>query len=113
MNNGNSRLIFILDLVIMYAAFYGIHMLYKDHTMIPLKAMLLMLFVALMWFFISINSNVVRINTRSKVILVLKDIIVGYSVLSAAVVAAVAIFGEFRPNDKLILFPLLFAVMSG
>ncbi len=111
MNNGNSRFIFILDLMIMYAAFFGIHAQYQGHTMIPLKAMLLMLFVALMWFFISINSNVVRINTRSKVILVLKDIIVGYSVLSVAVITTVAIFGEFRPNDKLVLFPLLFAVI--
>ena len=111
MNNGNSRFIFIFDLVIIYAAFYGIYLQYNGHTMISLKAILLMAFVALMWFFISINSGVVRINTRSKVILVLKDIIVGYSVLSAAVVATVAIFGEFRPNDKLILFPLLFAVI--
>ncbi|MEA1945803.1 MAG: undecaprenyl-phosphate glucose phosphotransferase [Thermodesulfobacteriota bacterium] len=111
MNNGNSRFIFILDLVIIFAAFYGIYLQYNGHTMISLKAILLMAFVALMWFLISINSNVVRINTRSKVILVLKDIIVGYSVLSVAVITTVAIFGEFRPNDKLVLFPLLFAVI--
>jgi len=111
MNNGNSRFIFIFDLVIIIAAFYGIYLQYNGHSMISLKAILLMAFVALMWFLISINSNVVRINTRSKVILVLKDIIVGYSVLSVAVITTVAIFGEFRPNDKLILFPLLFAVI--
>ena len=32
-----------------------------------------------------------------------------YSVLSAIVVALVAIYGEFRPNDKLVLYPLFYA----
>jgi Undecaprenyl-phosphate glucose phosphotransferase len=111
MNNGNSRLIFILDLVVMYAAFYGIYYYYNGHTMIPFRAMLLMGFVALMWFFICINSGVVRIDRRSKIIPVLRDVLVGYSVLSTAVVATVSVFGEFRPNDKLVLYPLLFAVI--
>jgi len=111
MNNGNSRLIFILDLVVMYAAFYGTYYHYNDHVMIPFRAVLLMGFVALMWFLISINSNLVRIDRRSKVAPVLTDILVGYSVLSAAVIAAVSIFGEFRPNDKLILYPLLYGVI--
>ena len=111
MNNDNSRFIFILDLMVMYAAFYGTYYHYKGHAMIPFRAMLLMGFVALMWFFICINSNVVRINRSSKVVLALRDIIVGFSVLSAAVVSMVAIFGEFRPNDKLILYPLLYSVI--
>lgn len=111
MNNGNSRLIFVLDLVVMYAAFYGTYYYYNGHAMIPFRGILLMGFVALMWFFICINSSIVRINRRSRVILVLRDVMVGYSVLSATVVATVAIFGEFRPNDKLVLFPLLFAVI--
>jgi len=50
MSNGNSRLIFILDLVVMYAAFYGTYYYYNGHAMIPFEAMLLMGFVALMWF---------------------------------------------------------------
>jgi Undecaprenyl-phosphate glucose phosphotransferase len=33
-------------------------------------------------------------------------------VLSAFVIATVAIFGEFRPNDKLVLYPLLFSFIS-
>jgi len=111
MNNGNSRLIFILDLVIMYTAFYGTYYHYNRHAMISLKAILLMGFVSLMWFFVCINSNVVRINRRSRVVSALRDVIVGYSVLSAAAVAAVGIFGEFRPNDKLILYPFLFSVI--
>ena len=111
MNNGNSRLIFVLDLVVIYTAFYGTYYYYNGHAMIPFRAMLLMGFIALMWFLISINSRVVRINRRSKVVPALKDILVAYSVLSAAVIAAVATFGNFRPNDKLILYPLLFAVI--
>ena len=111
MNNGNSRLIFILDLVVMYAAFYGTYYHYHGHAMIPFQAMLLMGFVALMWFLISINSSLVRIDRRSRVVPVLRDILVGYSVLSAAIIAVVAIFGEFRPNDKLILYPILYSVI--
>ena len=110
MSNSNSRVIFILDLVIMYAAFYGTYYHYNGHAMISFRAMLLMGFAALMWFFICINSNVVRINRRSRVVILFKDVIVGYSVLSATLVTIVAIFGEFRPNDKLILYPLLLSV---
>ena len=111
MNNGNSRLIFILDLLVMYAAFYGTYYHYNGHAMIPFRAMLLMGFVALIWFLICINSSVIRINRRSRVAPTLRDVVVGYSVLSAAIVAVVAIFGEFRPNDKLILYPLFFALI--
>lgn len=42
----------------------------------------------------------------------LKDILIAYSVLSTVTIALVAVFGEFRPNDKLILYPLLFSVIS-
>ena len=111
MNNDNSRIIFILDLLVMYAAFYGTYYHYEGHAMISFQAVLLMGFVALMWFIISINSNIVRINRRSKVVPILRDVVVGYSVLSAAAVAVVGILGEFRPNDKLILYPLLFSVI--
>jgi FlaA1/EpsC-like NDP-sugar epimerase len=41
-----------------------------------------------------------------------KDIIIAYSVLSTITIATVAIFDEFRPNDKLILYPLLFGTIS-
>ena len=111
MNNGNSRLIFVLDLVAMYAAFYCTYYHYNGNAMIPFRAMLLMGFVALMWFFICINSSIVQIDRRSRVVLVLRDVLVGYSVLSATLVSVVAIFGEFNPNDKLILYPLLFSVI--
>jgi Undecaprenyl-phosphate glucose phosphotransferase len=111
MNNGNSRLIFILDIVVMYAVFYGTYYHYKGHAMIPFRAMLLMGFIALMWFFICINSNIVRISRRSKVSVALRDVLVGYSVLSATVIVTVSIWSEFSPNDKLILYPLLFAVI--
>jgi len=71
----------------------------------------LMGFVALIWFFICINSSVVRISRKSRIVAALRDVLVGYSVLSVAVIAVVGIFGEFRPNDKLILYPLLFSVI--
>ena len=40
MNNGNSRITFILDLMVVYTAFYGTYYHYKGHAMISLGAML-------------------------------------------------------------------------
>jgi Undecaprenyl-phosphate glucose phosphotransferase len=68
--------------------------------------------IVIYWFLISVNSNVLRINRLSTTISVSKDILIAYSVLSTITIATVAIFGEFRPNDKLILYPLLFGAIS-
>jgi FlaA1/EpsC-like NDP-sugar epimerase len=68
--------------------------------------------IVIYWFLISVNSNVLQINRLSTTISVSKDILIAYSVLSTITIATVAIFGEFRPNDKLILYPLLFGAIS-
>ncbi len=109
--DGNSRALFVLDLTIIYGCFFGVYVYYKGWIAIPFKAVLLMGFVGSLWFFIAINSNISRVNHRTGVLDILKNVLAGYSVLSAAVVASVAIWGNFRPNDKLVLYPLLYAVV--
>jgi len=38
----------------------------------------------------------------------LKNTFIAYSVISVVVIAIVAIYGNFRANNKLVLYPLLF-----
>ena len=52
-----------------------------------------------------------QIHRHSRIITVTRDIFIAFSVLSAVLIATVAIFDEFRPNDKLILYPLLYSVI--
>jgi len=106
-----SATIFILDLLILYAYFLGAFAHYSGLKMIPLKGALLMLFIALVWFIVALNSSIATVNIESKIFSVLKDTLIGYSVLSVSVIVVVAVFGEFTPNNKLILWPLLLAVI--
>jgi Undecaprenyl-phosphate glucose phosphotransferase len=78
---------------------------------IPLKGNILIGLIVIYWFLISVNSDILKINRFSNTYKILKDIFIAYSVLSTATIATVAIFGEFRPNDKLILYPLLYGVI--
>ena len=68
--------------------------------------------IVIYWFLISVNSDILKINRLSNTIRVVKDILIAYSVLSTLTIATVAIFGEFRPNDKVILYPLLFGFIA-
>ena len=112
MQNGNSRILFIVDLTIMFTFFFVVFKYYTGGTMIPLKGNILMGLIVIYWFLISVNSDILRINRLSNTIKIMKDILLAYSVLSTFTIATVAIFGEFRPNDKLILYPLLFGVIA-
>ena len=111
MENVNSRSLFIIDLLIMFTFFFVVFTYYNGGTMIPLKGNILMGLIAIYWFLISINSDILKISRLSPANKVLKDILIAYSVLSTITITTVAIFGEFRPNDKLILYPLLFGVI--
>jgi Undecaprenyl-phosphate glucose phosphotransferase len=112
MENGNSRILFITDLVIMFTCFFFVFKHYTGGTMVPLKGNVLMGLIVIYWFLISVNSNILRINRLSKIMTVSKDILIAYSVLSTITIATVAIFGQFRPNDKLLLYPLLFGAIA-
>jgi Undecaprenyl-phosphate glucose phosphotransferase len=112
MKNGNSRSLFITDLVIMFTFFFVVFKYYTGGTMVPLKGNVLMGLIVIYWFLISVNSNILKINRLSETIAVSKDILIAYSVLSTITITTVAIFGEFRPNDKLVLYPLLFGAIA-
>jgi Undecaprenyl-phosphate glucose phosphotransferase len=111
MENGNSRILFIIDLIIMFTFFLVVYTYYNGGTMIPLKSNFLIGLIVIYWFLISVNSDILKINRFVNTNKVLKDILIGYSVLSTVTIATVAIFGDFRPNDKLILYPLLYSVI--
>ena len=112
MKNEKSRILFIIDLTIMFTFFFVVFRSYTGGTMIPFKGNILMGLIVIYWFFISVNSDILRINRLSNTFKVLNDILIAYSVLSTITIATVAIFGEFRPNDKLILYPLLFGATA-
>ena len=107
----NSRILFVFDLAIIYLCFLGVYVSYSGSVAIPFKASLLMGFVGIFWFLISINSNILNINAQTRIIETARNTLVAFSVLSAGVIAVVAIFGNYRPNDKLVLYPLLFSVI--
>ena len=110
--NGNSRFLFLFDLSIIYICFFSVYIYYEGFTSIPLKGNILMVAVAFLWFIISVNSDVCRVNRQSRSVKTVEKVLVAYSILSVAVIAMVAIFGEFRPNDKLLLFPLFYAFLA-
>jgi len=113
MKNGDSRILFIIDLLILFAFFIAVFTHYNGGTMIPFKGIILMALIVFYWLLISVNSDILKINPLISPVKVLKNILIAYSVLSTATIATVAIFGEFRPNDKLLLYPLLYgAVLS-
>ena len=106
-----SAIIFILDLLILYACFLGVFVHYRGFTSIPLGAGILMVFIALVWFIIALNSSIATVHIESRIFSILKDTLIGYSVLSVGVIGIVAVFGEFAPNNKLILWPLFFGLI--
>ena len=110
--NGNSRFLFLFDLSIIYICFFSVYIYYQGFTSIPLKGNILMVAVAFLWFIISVNSNVCKVSRQSRFVKTVENVLVAYSILSVAVIAMVAIFGEFRPNDKLLLFPLFYAFLA-
>lgn len=105
-----SATIFIFDLLVLYASFLGVFVYYNGLIPVSFKANMLMLLVGFMWFIIAFNSSATSISIDSKILSTLKDTLVGYSVLSVSVIGTVAVFGEFAPNNKLILWPLFIAL---
>ena len=111
-NGISARAIFITDLFVIYACFGLVFIHYNSWGLLPLKAVLLMGYIGFLWFFIAISSSISNIDSKTVVLNVFKNTLTGFSVLCAGVVFAVAIGGEFRPNDKLILYPIFFAFIS-
>ena len=101
----------MLDLLIMHTCFFGVFVHFHGHVSIPLKGAILIAYINLAWFVIVLNSSITSVNIQSKILPFLKDTLIGYSVLTVSVISAVSLFGEFAPNNKLILWPLLMAVI--
>ncbi|RLC09527.1 MAG: hypothetical protein DRI24_21640 [Deltaproteobacteria bacterium] len=110
MKPSKSATIFIFDLLILYGSFFGVFVHYEGFVAISYKANILMAFVALMWFIIAVNSSIVSMSTETRMSTIFKDTLLGYSVLSVGVIGAVSVFGNFAPNNNLILWPLLFGL---
>jgi len=108
-NGISARAIFITDLIVIYACFGFVFIHYNGWSPLPLKAALLMGYIGFLWFFIALSSSISNVDSKTGVFNVFKNTLTGFSVLCAGIVFAVAIGGEFRPNDKLILYPILFA----
>jgi len=108
-----SATVFVIDLVILFASFIGVFIYFNGWSFLPFKGAILLSYIAIAWFLIASNSSITSITIQSKILYVIKDTLIGYSVLSSSMIAVVAIFGEFAPNNKLILWPLfLSAVLS-
>ena len=105
-----SSTIFIFDLLILYAAFFGVFVHYQGFVAIPYKAGALMVFVALLWFLIALNSSVASLHIETRLLTILRETLVGYALLSVGVIGVVAIFGQFAPNNKLVLWPLFISL---
>ena len=88
--NGNSRFLFLFDLSIIYICFFSVYIYYEGFTSIPLKGNILMVAVAFLWFIISVNSDVCRVNRQSRSVKTVEKVLVAYSILSVAVIAVVA-----------------------
>ena len=111
MKNGDSKILFIIDLLILFAFFFAVFTYYNGGTMIPFKGIILMALIVVYWFLICVNSDILKINRLISPVRVLQNVLIAYSVLSTATIATVAILGEFRPNDKLLLYPLLYGAV--
>ena len=60
--NGNSRALFIIDLLAIYSFFFIVFGYYRGESSIPFGGGLLMGFIGFSWFFISINFNICKVK---------------------------------------------------
>ena len=102
----HSTAIFIADLLFIYISFLGVYIHYNGYSHTSLITNLLMIYITLVWFFIHLNLQIAYINIESNLFLILKEILIGYSLLSASVIFLLSAFDEFTPNHKMILWAL-------
>ena len=110
--NGKSRIIFLIDLSIIIFSFSAYYIYYNGWNHISYKAIVTLTFAVLVWFVISLNSDLYKVSANSKVVSNLISLFSSFSVLTVCVIFFVAIFGEFKPNGNFILFPLLYTVVA-
>jgi Undecaprenyl-phosphate glucose phosphotransferase len=108
--NGKSRLIFLIDLmiIILSLGIYYVHNVGWEH--ISYKPITTLGYIVLVWVLVSINSDVYRIGATSDIFKNLVALFTAFSILTACVIFFVAVFGNFKPDNKLVLYPLLYSV---
>jgi Undecaprenyl-phosphate glucose phosphotransferase len=111
MENGNSRILFVIDLTIIFSFYFATYRFFTDYTFIPLKCNILMVLIVICWFLISVNSDILKINCLSNISKIFKDILIAYSVLSTLIVSVVLSFGNFKSNEKLIIYPIVLSII--
>lgn len=109
--DNHSKILFLLDLASIYLNFLFVYLFYNGWGLISLNAVILMIFIGILWFFISINTNTLSISTHTRSTDLIKGQLTSYSVLTTGVIVSVAVFGNFKDSNKMILFPLLFAFL--
>ncbi|WP_419659017.1 undecaprenyl-phosphate glucose phosphotransferase [Desulfosarcina variabilis] len=111
MEYGNSRILFILDLLIIFLFFFAIFRLNNAPSGILIKHNIIMIIIVILWFLICVNSDVLRINSLSNIIKIFKDTLIAYSVLSSLVISIVLFVNIFGSYDKLIIYSLFFSFL--
>lgn len=114
MKSNKSRGIFLLDLVIINVSFFGyyVYALRQGFVIAPYAYILFISVASLSWLFISINSSIHVLNASTRITTTLKNLFVGYSCLTVGLIVILAVLGNFKDQNKYILYPLLFAAVS-
>ena len=104
--NGRLWLLFIMDLVIMFCLYYSFYRYYSNSLFISSNAIFLMVIILFVWILITVNSHLCTLSSNTRLFDLLLTTVKAYSFLSALLIATVAIFGHFKPNANLLLYPL-------
>ena len=109
--DNNSKVLFLVDLILIYLNFLWVYVLYNGWGLISLDAVFLMIFIGILWFFISINTNILSIGIQTNATDIVKGQLTSFSVLSTGIIVSVVVFGNFKDSTKIILLPLLFSFL--
>ena len=105
--NGKLWILFILDLIVMVCSYYYFYRYYNNSLFISSKAFSIMGIIILVWVIITVNSNLCNLSINAKLFDLILTTIKAYSFLSALLITIIAIFGNFKPNANIVLYPLL------
>ena len=97
-----------LTVIILSFAIYYIHSAGWDD--VSYKPIITLVYIVFIWILLSINSDVYKIGATSEIPRNLIALFTSFSVLTACVIFFVAVFGNFKPNGNMVLYPLLYTV---
>lgn len=103
--------IFIIDLLIIFTSHLACFIYYRGVAGISVEILALSIPLGLTWYLIALNSAVATLSVETPIFDILIKLFVAYSVLTAAMIFSVVVFGDFQPNAKLVLWPLFFSAL--